>query len=173
METLIDTLFNFSRLGKVKLKLELTDFNQLIDQVIELFRASNRGSDFEIRILKPLPTIECDRVLIQEVLTNLIGNAFKYNDKPQKWVEIGYYLEQPERNVFYVRDNGVGIRDRHSEAIFKLFKRLHPQKKYGGGTGAGLTIAKKIVELHGGKIWVESTYGKGSTFYLTLKSNKF
>lgn len=173
METLIDTLFNFSRLGKVKLKLELTDFNQLIDQVIELFRASNRGSDFEIRILKPLPTIECDRVLIQEVLTNLIGNAFKYNDKPQKWVEIGYYLEQPERNVFYVRDNGIGIRDRHSEAIFKLFKRLHPQKKYGGGTGAGLTIAKKIVELHGGKIWVESTYGKGSTFYLTLKSNKF
>ncbi|MGF1485712.1 MAG: ATP-binding protein [Prochloraceae cyanobacterium] len=173
METLIDTLFNFSRLGKVTLKRELTDLNQLIDRVIEVFRASKRGTDFEIRILKPLPQIECDPVLVEEVFTNLLANAFKYYDKPQKWVEIGHYLEEPGRYVFYVRDNGIGIRDRHLETIFRLFKRLHPQKKYGGGTGAGLTIAKKIVERHGGKIWVESDYGRASTFYFTLQSRKF
>ena len=146
--------------------------NSLIDRVIDLFRASGQGSDFEIRILKPLPTIYCDPILIEEVFTNLLGNAFKYNDKAQKWIEIGYYLDRVDGDVVYVRDNGIGIRDRHLEAIFRLFKRLHSQKKYGGGTGAGLTIAKKIVERHGGKIWVESIYGRGSTFYLSLKSNK-
>ncbi len=170
METLIDTLFNFSQLGKAKLKLELTDLNKSLERVIEVFRASNRGVDFEIRILQPLPSVYCDPVLIEEVLTNIMANAFKYHNKPQKWVEIGSYVDSLGQDVIYIRDNGIGIRDRHLHTIFRLFKRLHPQKKYGGGTGAGLTIAKKIIERHGGKIWVESEYGEGSTFYLTINS---
>ncbi|WP_317134410.1 ATP-binding protein [Leptolyngbya sp. 7M] len=68
-----------------------------------------------------------------------------------------------------MRDNGIGIRERHLETIFRLFKRLHPQTMYGGGTGAGLTIAKKIVERHGGEMWVNSNYGEGSVFYFTLE----
>ena len=132
----------------------------------------------EIYIPRPLPIVRCDRVQIQEVFTNLIGNAIKYNDNPEKWVEIGYLERETQESedapdeaiVFYIKDNGIGIREKHKEAIFRIFKRLHTANKYGGGTGAGLTIAKKIVERHGGKIWVESIYGEGSTFYFTLPS---
>jgi light-regulated signal transduction histidine kinase (bacteriophytochrome) len=94
----------------------------------------------------------------------------KYNDKPDKWIEIGYLDESP--TVFYVRDNGIGIREKHFETIFRIFKRLHTRDEYGGGTGSGLTIARKIVERHKGQIWVESTFGEGTTFYFTLESDK-
>jgi two-component system, chemotaxis family, sensor kinase Cph1 len=128
-----------------------------------------------IRISQTLPIVECDRVQVSEVFSNLISNAIKYNNKEDKSVEIGYLESENSSNdsqsnsfVFYVRDNGIGIREKHLETIFRIFKRLHAPNRYGGGTGAGLTIAKKIVERHGGKIWVESTYGEGSTFYFTL-----
>ena len=129
-----------------------------------------------------MPTVHCDPVLINEVFSNLISNALKYSDRAEKWLEVGCLTAQEQLEaglisidqaesappVFYVKDNGIGIRDRHITQIFRLFKRLHPQRKYGGGTGAGLTIAKKIVERHAGQIWVESIYGEGSTFYFTL-----
>jgi len=70
--------------------------------------------------------------------------------------------------VFYVRDNGIGIKEKNLDSIFRIFKRLHGRDKFGGGTGAGLTITKKIVERHEGKLWVESTYGEGTTFFFTL-----
>jgi light-regulated signal transduction histidine kinase (bacteriophytochrome) len=100
----------------------------------------------------------------------------KYNDKAEPLIEIGFISEQESEHlretasfpVFYVKDNGIGIHQHHYQTIFRLFKRLHSQEKYGGGTGAGLAISKKIVELHGGQIWVESSVGIGSTFYFTL-----
>ncbi|WP_414571326.1 ATP-binding protein [Nostoc sp. CCY 9925] len=216
METLINALLRLSQLGQAQLREQVTDLNELVTQVIEVFGASRQTSQFvDVRIPRPLPIIQCDRVLVNEVFSNLIGNAFKYNDKAEKWVEIGYLEEDAgtrgrgdtgtrghgdteklltassrhalpassfpasprhpvtpsssQSPIFYVRDNGIGIPQHHLETIFRLFKRLHSQEKYGGGAGAGLAIVKKIVELHNGQIWVESTLGVGSIFYFTLE----
>ncbi|HLO86113.1 MAG TPA: ATP-binding protein [Nostocaceae cyanobacterium] len=168
MEDLIDSLLYFSRLGRVDLSMQNTDLNSVVHRILDLLSARIEETKIEIRIPRPLPTVYCDRVQVGEVFNNLITNAIKYNDKEQKWIEIGY-LDQTTPITFYVQDNGIGIRDKHFDAIFRIFKRLHGHNKYGGGTGAGLTIAKKIVERHGGKIWVESTYGEGSKFYFTLQ----
>lgn len=169
MEVLIDTLLKFSRLGQTELRLQITDLNQSVNQVLEDLAASHPDFPTDIRMARPWPAVHCDAVLIQEVLVNLISNAIKYNDKPERWIELGYLERGTDRPyTFYVRDNGIGIRERHQDSIFRLFKRLHEQHLYGGGTGAGLTIAQKIIERHGGRIWVESTYGEGSTVYFTL-----
>ncbi|MDZ8024325.1 MAG: ATP-binding protein [Nostoc sp. DedQUE11] len=171
MEDLIDSLLHFSRLGRVDLSMQHTDINSVVKRNLDLLSARIEEMGVEIRIPRPLPTVYCDRVQVGEVFNNLIANAIKYNDKPEKWIEIGYIEPaSPAPVTFYVRDNGIGIREKHFEAIFRIFKRLHGPSKYGGGTGAGLTITKKIVERHGGKIWVESTYGEGTTFYFTLQA---
>ena len=178
MEDLINSLLHFSRLGRQELNMQLIDFNELVKNVSEVLRMSQGYANIDIRIPKSLPNIQGDHLLLEEVLTNLIGNGFKYNDNPEKWVEVGY-LESPDapqltssqnacKWTFYIRDNGIGIRQKHLDTIFRIFKRLHAPGKYGGGTGAGLTIVKKIIERHGGNIWVKSTYGEGSTFYFTL-----
>ncbi len=181
MENLINALLRLSQLGQAQPQMQTTNLNELLQEVIDVFHASRQQNLLDIRVPRTFPTIECDQILLNEVFSNLIANAFKYNDKPEPWVEIGYLdiNEQQERGlipkeqtlaplVFYVRDNGIGIQQHHHKAIFKIFKRLHSQEKYGGGAGAGLAIARKIVERHGGKIWVESTFGVGSTFYFTL-----
>jgi light-regulated signal transduction histidine kinase (bacteriophytochrome) len=182
MEDLINSLLHFSRLGRMELSLERTDLNEVLKQVIEVISLNLKGSKVEISIPQFLPIINCDKIQVSEVFSNLITNAIKYNDKDNKLVEIGYLnscypidpkilqtsMEAIPGVVFYVRDNGIGIREKHLDTIFRIFKRLHAGNKYGGGTGAGLTIARKIVERHNGSLWVESTYGEGSTFYFTL-----
>jgi light-regulated signal transduction histidine kinase (bacteriophytochrome) len=171
MEDLINSLLHFSRLGRQELNLQPLDLDRLIANVSEVLRMSHGAENIDIRVPEGLPSIRGDRVLIEEVLTNLIGNALKYNDSSPKLVEIGYLAPadgEEEFPTFYIRDNGIGIRERHLETIFRIFKRLHASGSYGGGTGAGLTIVKKIIERHGGRIWVESIYGSGSTFYFTL-----
>jgi len=173
MEDLINSLLHFSRLGRVELTLQKTDLNELVNSVIDILNISLKETEVDIRLPRPLPSVYCDPVQMSEVFSNLISNAIKYNNKPNKLVEVGFLdtaLNKPEYIVFYVKDNGIGIKEKHFDAIFRIFKRLHPLNKYGGGTGAGLTIAKKIVERHNGEIWVKSTYGEGSTFYFTLPS---
>ncbi|MDJ0571059.1 MAG: ATP-binding protein [Pleurocapsa sp. MO_192.B19] len=185
MEDLINSLLHYSRVGRTKLQMHSVDLNDLVAGVLDVIGVSARDTQVEFNIPRPLPTINCDRTQINELFTNLISNGIKYNQKTEKIIEIGYldpdnpilmakmreYTDNtPVKTIFYVRDNGIGIRERHLESIFRIFKRLHGQKKYGGGTGAGLTIAKKIVERHGGEIWVKSVYKEGSTFYFTLQS---
>ena len=103
------------------------------------------------------------------IFTNLIVNAVKYNNLPagERQVEIGWRSER-DRRVFFVRDNGIGIAERHLEQVFQIFRRLHAREEF-GGTGAGLTIARRIAERLGGRIWAESDGpGKGTTVLFTL-----
>jgi chemotaxis family two-component system sensor kinase Cph1 len=124
-----------------------------------------------------LPQVTCDRVRVREVFVNLLSNAIKYNDKPVCRVEIGLEVADPSPPgaircpVFYVKDNGIGIAPHHVEQIFKMFRRLHGRDEFGGGTGTGLTIVKKLVERHGGHVWVRSTLGQGTTFFFTLATD--
>ena len=184
MEDLINSLLHYSRLGRAELQMRPVDLNDLVAGVLDVIRASARDKRVTFEIPRPLPTVNCDRTQVNELFTNLISNGIKYNKKEEKIIKIGYLDEQdpiarqkmaeyaddtPTKTIFYVRDNGIGIREKHLESIFRIFKRLHGQKQYGGGTGAGLTIAKKIVERHGGEIWVQSIFKEGSTFYFTLQ----
>lgn len=172
MEDLINSLFHFCCLGQENLAYEDCDLSVVVQEVLNLLHITLTQQGIEVRMPQPLPVVRCDRTRVREVFHNLILNALKYNDKPHKWVEIGALpspsVEMTSVSTFYVRDNGIGIRPHHIETIFTMFKRLHPRDDYGGGTGTGLTIAKKIIERHGGSLWVESTYGEGSTFYFTL-----
>jgi PAS domain S-box-containing protein len=168
LEDLIESILYYSRLGRVDLAFSETDLNAVIAEVIDSMKFSLDEKGIEIRIPKKLPAVRCDGKSAGEVFSNLITNAMKYNDKPQKWIEIGFRPDQ-DSHVFYVRDNGIGIKEKHQQKIFKMFRRLHGRKKYGGGKGAGLTIVQKIIERHEGKIWVESSFGQGATFYFTLQ----
>jgi two-component system, chemotaxis family, sensor kinase Cph1 len=178
MEDLINSLLHYSRFGRTELTFQAVDLGKVIEGVLDVI-AISQPAPTEFRIPRPLPIVQCDRPQVIELFTNLISNAIKYNDREQKWVEIGYILPEEinpdlpkyldrSQTVFFVRDNGIGIRAKHLDTIFKIFKRLHPAASYNGGTGAGLTITKKIVERHGGSIFVESIFGDGSTFYFTL-----
>lgn len=171
MEDLINALLFLSRLGRQELHKAPVNLNELIENVAEVVRMSKPNESIEIRKMDNLPIIYGDKVLMEEVFSNLINNAIKYNKKSNKIIEIGYKNTEESTFLIYVKDNGIGIREKHIETIFKLFKRLHGKDKFGGGTGIGLTIVKKIIERHGGKIWVESNYGEGTTFYLKLWEN--
>ena len=117
-----------------------------------------------------LPTVMCDATAMTEVFHNLISNAIKYNENPRPLVEIGCEEKLDPATgageyVVHVRDNGMGIKPEYFEKIFQIFQRLHRDDE---GTGIGLTIVKRVIEWHGGRVWVESEFGKGTTFYFTL-----
>ncbi len=169
LENLIQSLLHFSRVGRVDMAIGSVDLNIVINDVLGSLSGRLEAEKIEIRRPAPLPAAYCDHARIGEVFRNLITNAMKYNDKPERWIEIAA-IDKDGETIFYVEDNGIGIQEKHREKVFQIFKRLHSQEKFGGGTGAGMTICQKIVERHGGRIWIESEYGKGSRFCFTLKS---
>lgn len=175
MEDLISSLLYFSRLGSTALIRQTVNLDELVQQTIATITITRPQNEVEFRIPQQLPSIECDHSQASELFTNLIINAIKYNDKAQKWIEVGFVRGDGEASdlntlTFYVRDNGIGISQEHFDKIFQIFRRLHGREDFGGGTGVGLTIARKIVERHKGRIWVESMPGQGSTFYFKLSA---
>lgn len=119
---------------------------------------------------RPLTPARCDPTLVRDVWRSLIANAATFNDKPKKWVELGSAQSSEDaRTVFYVRNNGIGIPEKHWQSIFSVFSRLSRGAAGRQGVGAGLTIAQRILQRHGGTIWVDSTVGEGSTFRFTLE----
>jgi light-regulated signal transduction histidine kinase (bacteriophytochrome) len=123
----------------------------------------------EVRIAEGLST-DGDESLITILLTNLLGNAWKFTSKTANArIEFGTLLKD-ERNIFYVRDNGAGFDEQYREKMFLPFHRLHTEKEF-EGTGIGLAIVKRVIHRHGGDIWAEGTTGKGSTFYFTFSNH--
>ncbi|MFZ1990413.1 MAG: PAS domain S-box protein [Alphaproteobacteria bacterium] len=172
-EQLVNDLLYYSRLGRQELAIHETDLNGVIDDIEALMAATLLERNVEIKIAGRLPIITCDQTRVTELFRNLIVNAVKYNDKSQKIIEIGWRKGLTEEDcsgapIFYVKDNGIGIAARFYEDVFRIFKRLNVEDDATKGTGSGLTFVRKIVERHGGRIWIESEVGVGTTFYFTL-----
>ena len=167
MKKLILDLLDYSRIGTNKEVASVTDMNLLVDELKQTFYISINELNAQIYAYN-LPILPNTRkTLLFQLLQNLVGNALKYHGKDNPVITINAE-EQHYQWLFSVTDNGIGIKKVFTEKIFVIFQRLHSKDDY-DGTGIGLSICKKIVEMHGGKIWVESEYGKGSTFYFSIK----
>ena len=165
MGRLIDDLLHFSRLGQRSLQRQTIYPGPFIREVLLDLRSDPNAEHVEFRV-GDLPPCEADPALMKQVLTNLLSNAIKFSrmrDHPV--VEIGS-MEKDGLKVNFVRDNGIGFDMRYADKIFGVFQRLHNSDEY-EGTGVGLAIVHRIIELHGGTIWVESAPGQGTTFYFT------
>lgn len=165
MGQLISGLLDYSRLGKDPLRSEV-DCHQLVHQVQEDLAARLKQTGARLQV-EPLPTLEAYAVELRQLFQNLITNALKFQ-APDNTPEIRIGAQRSSGGwVFFVSDNGIGIAPRYQKKIFQLFQRLHNRSEY-EGTGIGLANCKKIVELHHGKIWVESQPGQGSTFFFSI-----
>jgi light-regulated signal transduction histidine kinase (bacteriophytochrome) len=165
MQRLINDLLAYSRVGTRGKPFELIDCNIVFRQARDNLAKAIEDSG-AIIFQDPLPTVEGDEVQLIQLFQNLVANAIKFRGAEPPQIQVSAEPKGPEW-VFAVNDNGIGIAPEHQERIFSIFQRLHQRSEY-PGTGIGLAICKKIVERHGGRIWVESQIGKGSTFYFTI-----
>jgi light-regulated signal transduction histidine kinase (bacteriophytochrome) len=169
MQRLIKDLLEYSSLGINGETLKPSECTELVHRALANLQAAIQESGAEVTY-DPLPAIAVDPSQVSRVFQNLIGNAIKFHGEEAPRVHISAE-QRGEEWVFSVRDNGIGMDPDQSERIFMIFQRLHTREEY-DGTGIGLAICKKIVERHGGRIWVESEEGKGSTFYFTIPAGK-
>jgi PAS domain S-box-containing protein len=155
LNDLVGSLLYYSRVGRQDMALQQTDITSVVQDIIEELDIYLNENNATVTIKGKLPPANCDSTRIGEVFRNLITNAVKYNDAENKEITISATVEDGIA-TYSVADNGIGIPEKHLETIFKMFKRLHKREDYGGGTGSGLTIIKKIVEQHNGRIWAEN-----------------
>lgn len=169
MKQLITDLLEYSRLGAVHEKREELDTNTLVQRTAEIMRPAMAEAGLRLTV-NMLPSIVAAKTQISQVFQNLISNAIKYRSEEQPYIVIDG-REEATHWLFTVSDNGIGIDPRFVDKIFEIFQRLNPDGQR-QGAGIGLAICKRIVEGHGGRIWVESTEGAGSTFYFTIHKPK-
>jgi PAS domain S-box-containing protein len=165
MQTLIKDLLTYSRVGTRGGVFESTDCQQVLKTTLANLEGQIQETNATITH-DPLPTLAADASQLGQVFQNLLSNALKFYDEQPPHVHIGAE-RQGQEWVFSVRDNGIGIEAQYAERIFEIFQRLHNKSKY-SGTGIGLAVCKKIVERHGGRIWMESEPDRGTTFFFTL-----
>ncbi len=165
MNTLIQDLLLISRVGRLNSEIDLVDLYELISDIVDDMELILNERNGEM-IYTKLPSIKTQKVWIKQVFSNLISNGLKFNESPNPriWIKCE---ERKDHYILSVKDNGIGIDKKHHNKIFKIFQRLHTVNEY-PGTGAGLTMCKKIVESMGGNISLDSKLGKGSTFYITI-----
>ncbi len=165
MEQQLSDLLALSRVGTQGLALGRANLSAPLNAALRNLQFTVRAASATV-IHDPLPTLVVDESQITQVFQNLIANALKFHGAPPPEIHVGARAEN-RRWVIWVKDNGIGMEPQYFERIFQVFQRLHTRKKY-PGTGIGLSICKKIVERHGGRIWVESQPGEGSTFFFSL-----
>lgn len=167
MYRLIEGILAYSRLGRTTENKELVDFNEVLDDVklgLEI------PPDFSIILEDKLPTVEWDRTRAFQVFQNLVSNAIKYNDKEEAWIKISCNDHRTHYRIDF-KDNGKGIDSRYFRKIFQIFQTLQPRDEF-ESTGIGLTLVKKIVEMHGGSIGIDSVLGEGTTFSVKIKKTE-
>ncbi len=166
MQRLLNELLELSRIGRMMNAPENIPFDELVREALDIVQGQLEDRGVTVQIQPNLPVISGDRPRLIEVIQNLLDNAAKYiGDQPNPRIEIGQRGEENGQPAFFVRDNGIGIAPEFHERVFGLFDKLDVKTE---GTGVGLALVKRIVEVHGGRIWIESEMGKGSTFYFTL-----
>ena len=177
MERLLADVFEVSRIKSGDTHSETIDMNELVEDVVS--DALKAAECNEISVIRPgkLPNVFGERIRVRALFAEMVDNAIKYMpSREMAFIEIGFKRKTPadrnEGGTFYIRDNGEGIPVQYHEKIFRMFEKVPADSEEKDGHGAGLTMAKKIVELHGGEIWLESIPGTGSTFYFTLPLEK-
>jgi light-regulated signal transduction histidine kinase (bacteriophytochrome) len=167
MKMLIDGLLQVSRVGTVEIKMENLDMNEIIEHIIA--NVSYRANEIEASVTcqSDLPPCHADSNQINQLFSNLIDNAIKYlNPKRKGKIHISGHCEN-ERNIYSIKDNGIGIDEKHQKRIFEVYHRLNPGDNV-EGEGLGLTIIRRILDRHDGRIWLNSVPGEGSEFFVSL-----
>ena len=165
MQALINDLLTYSRVGTKGKDFKPIDCKTVLERTLDNLKKAVEESRAELTY-EPLPTVMADDVQLGQLFQNLIGNAIKFRSEESPHIHISAERNE-DKWIFSVGDNGIGIDPEFTERIFIIFQRLHKRRDY-PGTGIGLAVCKKIVERHGGRIWVESKPEKGSTFYFTI-----
>ena len=167
MKRLIDDLLALSRASRESRRRTQVDVGRLVRDVVERMSSTVEGRGATVEVEDGLPDVLADPPRVDEVFVNLLGNALKFNESKRPFVKIGVRATEGGMATFYVQDNGIGIDPQYHERIFGIFQRLHRREEY-EGTGAGLAIVKRVVEIFGGRTWVESELSAGATFLFTL-----
>jgi light-regulated signal transduction histidine kinase (bacteriophytochrome) len=166
IQKLVEDLLEFSKIGKQEILKEQVNMQELVDQILTEHLPNDPENKTSVQI-DALSDSFCDKQLVNQVWINFISNALKYSaNKENPLIRIGNYFKNDEQ-VYFVKDNGAGFDMKYYKKLFGVFSRLHTDAEF-NGTGVGLSIVKRIVERHGGKVWAEGQTGLGATFYFSL-----